>query len=112
MGTLSRTACPGARAGPRAAPGPGARSAQSAQRAESADPAPERPGHIPSTVSLSMTVPGLFGETKPNMDTFTSESRREYFWKLKDSEPLRKSKRFCNLRDAKWLYREAMIQQR
>lgn len=50
--------------------------------------------------------------SQPNQDLFTSESRRHYFWKRPSQRQVMMTKRFCNLRDEKWVFREAMIQQR
>lgn len=45
-----------------------------------------------------------------NQDLFVSESRKHYFWKKTAPWVNNKRKKYCNLKDEKWDFREQMIQ--
>jgi len=59
-------------------------------------------------IGKAFTVP----HAVPNTDLFTSESRRNYFWKRPTQRQMIMTSRYGNLRDEKWKYREQVIHQR
>jgi hypothetical protein len=56
--------------------------------------------------------PYTLENSRPCQDLFTSESRKNYFWKKPAHRDVANSKRFCNIKDDKWVFREQIIQQR